>query len=390
MLKTLSMQKKELLLTPGPVVLSSPVKKALAKNMWHHRSFQFEKILKQVSLELKELFQTQQEVLILSSTGTGAMEAALSNTLSAKDEVLCVCAGKFGERWKEIAQAFDIKVHCIDVPLGMAVCVETVKTELLKNPNLKALLISACETSTATQQPIKEISKILKNQSQILFIVDGITGVGAMELNMDEWGIDVLVAASQKSFMLPAGLAFIALSQKAWKTVEASSCPKYYFDLTKERKAQAQGQTAFSSSVTLIRALNESLILIKKQGLKFCILKCQTLKKSTHVFCKEMGLALYSLNPANSVTAIEIPENLSATEIKKNIEKNHSVILAGGQGGLKNKILRIGHLGFISYRDHLRGLKALALELNKKDPKTYELSKIKSALKKARKTLQIS
>ena len=391
LLKSLSIKqskgKDPLLLTPGPVLLSSPVKKALSQAMWHHRSLEFKQTLKQVSSDLQEIFQTKQPVLILNSTGTGAMEAALSNTLSSGDEVLCVCAGKFGERWKDIAQAFGVKAHSLDVPMGESVSASALKKELERNKQIRALLVSACETSTGTEQPIKELSQILRNYPQVLFMVDGMTGVGAMELSMDEWGIDVLVAGSQKSFMLPTGLAFIALSKKAWTAGETSSCPSYYFDLKKEKQAQIQGQTAFSSSVTLIRALKESLSFIKKQGLKSCILKCQDLKKSTHAFCESLGLSLYSSRPANSVTAIQIPENLSADSIKKNLQDHQGIVFAGGQGVLKGKILRMGHLGPISPADHFRALRALALELKKKDPLAFNDKKVKEALKRAKRAL---
>ena len=379
--------KDPLLLTPGPVLLSPQVKRALSQPMWHHRSSEFKKTLNQISSDLKTIFQTKEPVVILNSTGTGAMEAAISNTLSPKEEVLCVCAGKFGERWKEIAQAFGIRVHSINAPLGQTISPEQIERVLKKNRRIKALLISSCETSTATEHPIKEISHILKKYPHVLFIVDGITGVGAMKLPMDRWRIDVLVAGSQKSFMIPAGLSFIALSKKAWSAREISTCPRYYFDLKKEREAQDKRQTAFSSSVTLIRALKESLSFIKKQGLSASISKCQTLKKSTHVFCEQMGLTLFSSRPANSVTAIQIPKALSAGQIKKSLEQK-GLILAGGQGLLKDKILRIGHIGPIQPSDHLMALRALALELKKKAPRDFDDKKIKTALKSATKAVQ--
>jgi len=382
-------EKAPLLLTPGPVILSPSVRNALSQPMWHHRSLEFKQTLKQVSSDLQEIFQTKQPVLILHSTGTGAMEAALSNTLSPGEKVLCICTGKFGKRWKNIAQTFGMTVCSIDILPGKAVSVEMVKRELKKTKSIRALLVTACETSTATEQPIKEIAQILKNYPEVLLIVDGITALGAMELPMDEWGIDVLVAGSQKGFMIPTGLAFIALSEKAWKAESASSCPKYYFNLKKEQTAQAQGQTAFSSSVTLIRALKESLKSIKSQGLKNCILKCQALKKSTHVFCENLGLTLYSSRPANSVTAVELPEGVSAQRIKNNLQTYHKVILATGQGPLRDKILRIGHLGPIGPADHLKGLKALALELKREAPNHSDDATVKKALKQAEKTLNL-
>ena len=386
--KIIKKGKKELLLTPGPVSLNSSVRKALAQQMKHHRSQEFKTLFKGVSLKLKKIFQTKEPVLILHSTGTGAMEAALTNTLSPKEEILCLCAGKFGERWRDIAQSFDLETHCLTIPWGEAFDPQQIKNKLEENKNIRALLISACETSTATDQPIKEISQILKLYPHVLFIVDGITAVGARELPMDEWGIDVLIAGSQKSFMIPAGLSFIAFSKKAWQAKQNSTCPNYYFDLEKEKNAQSQGQTAFSSSFTLISALNKSLNIIEKKGLNFYILRCQILKKSCHVFCKTLGLKLYSSNPANSVTAIQIPKKLSAQELKKNLQKKHRIVLASGQDLLKDKVLRIGHLGPISDSDHLRALQALALEFQKLSPSFFSQKKIKIALQQAKSILQ--
>ena len=376
-----------MLFTPGPVILIPEVKKSLALPMWHHRSSEFKELVKGLSLGLKRIFQTQSPVLILNSSGTGAMEAALSNTLSPGDEVICVCAGKFGERWRDIAENFGMKVHSIEVPLGQSVSLSAVERTLEKHKKARAFLITACETSTATEHPIKEISKLLKDFPETLFIVDGVTGVGAMDLPMDLWGIDVLIAGSQKSFMLPTGLSFIALSKKSWDFNKKSSCPKYYFDLKKEKTAQEQGQTAFSSSVSLIRALKESLRYMERQSLKACILRCRLLKESTHSFCRALGLALYSSSPSNAVTAFQVPEGLSGKELKGLLQTNHQIALAGGQGVLKDKILRIGHLGPISNSLHRTALKAIAFELNKKDPSFFSKERIKKALRQAEKVL---
>ncbi len=324
----------------------------------------------------------------MHSTGTGAMEAVVSNILSPGDEAICVCAGKFGERWKEIARAYGVHVHSIDAPPGDSAPLKSIEKELESKKSARALFMTACETSTATEQPIKETSELLKKRPEVLFVVDGITALGAMELRMDEWGIDALVAGSQKSFMLPAGLAFAALSEKAWSARESSRCPKYYFDLKKEKEAQSKGQTAFSSSVTLLFALKESLSLIKAQGLESAILKCRALKESTHAFCGALGLALYSKRPASAVTAIQLPPGLSAEKIKKNLQARHNVVVAGGQGELKNKILRLGHLGPIGPGDQMRGLKALAEEMKKEAPKLFDEAKIKDALKRAEKILK--
>ena len=376
-----------LLLTPGPVILSPLIQKSLSQPMQHHRSSDFKKTLKQVSDQLKEVFQTKEDVLILTCTGTGAMESALLNTLSPQEEVLCVSAGKFGERWKDMALAFNLKLRLIEVPWGEAVSIQEIEKHLKANKNIKALLMTACETSTATEQPIKQTADLLKNKSEILFIVDAITGLGSMEIKMDEWGIDVLIAGSQKTFWLPAGLAFICLSQKAWGKNKQSQLPKYYFDLKKEREAQQKGQTAFSSSVHLIQALSSSLKLFQKIGFQNVISKTARLKSACHSFAETLGIELFSSQPANAVTALKIS---SADSLKKNLEEKHHVFIGGGQGALKNKILRIGHLGPLKNKDFIRGLKALAFELEKRDPSFFTKDKIKSAIKTAQNILLAS
>ena len=382
-------KKPPLLLSPGPVLMHSTVRKALSGPMLHHRSQVFKNILTQVLEDLKQLFKTKNPVLILNSSGTGAMEAGISNTLSPGDHVLCLISGKFGERFKEIALAFGLKVHSLTSELGQAIKLNQFEEALKNNPNIKAVLTTACETSTGTEQPLKELADLLKQKApSVLFIVDAITGLGSMTLNMDDFGIDVLITGSQKALSLPTGLSFIALSKKAWIAQKTSTCPKYYFDLKKEYIAQAKGQTAFSSSVSLIKALHKSLKLIKKQGLKNCILKCELLKQSSHVFCRELGLELFSTRPANAVTAIVIPKPVLASQLKNSLEKNRNIFFAGGQGPLKDKLLRIGHLGAISFSEHLKALKALSLELQKADPKNFTSEKIQKALKQAQKKVK--
>lgn len=354
------LKEKPLLLTPGPVLLHPQIQKSLSLPMIHHRDSAFKEILLESSQKLKVFFQTQQEVLILNATGTGAMEAGLTNTLSPGEEVLCVGGGKFGERWRDMAEKLGLTVHFLDVPWGRAANPSEIKKILAKQLKIKALIMAACETSTATAQPVEETAKILRNYPEALFILDAITGLGAMPLPMDEWGVDVMVAGSQKTFWLPTGLSFISLSKKAWERNPQSKLPKYYFDLTREKKAQARGQTAFSSPVSLIRALQIGLKILEKTGLENLISQCKNFKKSLIEFCVHHNLKLYSSHPANSVTAILIED---AGHIKKNLEKNHHIIVGGGQERLKNKIIRIGHLGPIEKEDFSYALKALAQEI---------------------------
>ncbi|MGI9549459.1 MAG: pyridoxal-phosphate-dependent aminotransferase family protein [Bdellovibrionales bacterium] len=383
------MKKSYNLLTPGPVPLTSSIKNILSKQPEYHRGLKFQHLFKEVKKNLKTFFQTKESVIILTSTGTGAMESALTNTLSPQDRVLCVCGGKFGERWKEISESYGLEVTSIDVVWGEAVDPKKIKEHLQKDSNIKAVLISACETSTATSHPIKEISDLLKNYPQTLFIVDAITALGAMPLPMDLWNLDVLIGGSQKSFLLPTGLSFIALSQKAWNFQKQSRFPKYYFDLKREKEDQDKGHSSFSINVSFIQALEESLnfLLNQRGGLEKNIKRCEQLTKATHLFCKELGLELFSKNPSTSVTALTIPAPISAEAIKKSLEEKANIIVAGGQGPLKNKIIRIGHLGFIENKNLLNGLKSLAQNLHQADSKQFPKNKIKTSLKLAKKEL---
>ena len=357
---------KPLLLTPGPVILHPQIKKALSRDMIHHRSASFQTLFKQCSEELKYFFQTKQEVLILCSTGTGAMEAAFTNSLSPGDQVLCVGGGKFGERWQAMAKSLGLFSHDLNVPWGQAVGLDQIQNSLKQNPKTKALILCACETSTGTQHPLPEIAEFLKSSyPDILLIVDAITALGASQLDMDKWGIDIMVAGSQKSFWLTTGLSFICLSQKAWDRASKSKLPKYYFELHREKQAQIKGQTAFSSPVSQIQALKVSLELLKNKGLKALIADCEKFKKTVRLFCSALDLKLYSSSPANALTAIEIK---NADQLKKELEHSHHIIVAGGQEKLKNKILRIGHLGPLEPKDFLRALSLLALEIQKRDP----------------------
>ena len=374
-----------LLLTPGPVLLEPQIQKSLSLPMIHHRDKAFKEILLETSLSLKSFFQTEQAVLILTATGTGAMEAGFTNTLSVGEEVLCVGGGKFGERWKTMAQKLSLKVHFIDIDWGRAVDPSKIEEALSKHPEIKAFVLTACETSTATSHPLKEVAQVLKKHPKVLFIVDAITGLGAMPLPMDEWGIDIMIAGSQKTFLAPHRAVLHQPIKKAWKRSLQSHLPKYYFDLNREKKAQAQGQTAFSSPVTLIRALHSSLKILESIGLKKLILQTESFKKSTLEFCLSLNLKPFSSSPANSVTAILIDQ---ANEIKQNLEEKHHIIVGGGQESLKNKILRIGHLGPIKKEIFLEALKALAQELQERDPKLFTKKQIQTALKKAQHPLK--
>lgn len=336
---------------------------ALAQPVRHHRTPEFVAVLKRVQQGLKWFFATKQPVLLLTSTGSGAMEAALVNVLSPGDEILCIVTGKFGERWAEMAARFGIKTHRIDVPWGSAPDLEQIRTKIKSIPNLKAVLTQAVETSTATVNPIREIAQITTESSSALMLVDAITGLGAMDLPMDAWGLDVVIGGSQKALMLPTGLSFIALSERAWEANAAAKCPRYYFDLSQEKKAQAKGQTYFSSANSHIVALDVVLSLFQEKGLQWLKNRCAILAEATRAGADALGLSVFSRSPAPSVTAIDVPENLNGTALRDHLEGRYNVTVMGGQDQLQGKILRIGHLGYITDNDAIAGIKLLGQSL---------------------------
>ncbi|MCB0351089.1 MAG: alanine--glyoxylate aminotransferase family protein [Bdellovibrionales bacterium] len=339
------------LLTPGPVPLHPDVERALSEPMIHHRTPEFERCLKSVTTKLKETFATRESVFIHTATGSGAMESALVNTLSPGDEVLCIVSGKFGERWAEMASTFGLKTHLINVSWGEAVDPSVVEAELSKNKNIKAVLTQACETSTATVHPIRELGTIIKQRPQTLFMIDAITAVGAMMLEMDDWGLDVVIGGSQKAFMLPTGLSFIALSKKAWGFYESSTLPKFYWDLKREQKCLEKGETHFSSAVPLIRALDVALDHLTGQNKMKTLARIQTLAQATREAASHLGLTVYSKSPSPSVTALLTPPGVDSQKLRTHIEKEYNLTLMGGQEQLKGKILRVGHLGYITNED---------------------------------------
>ncbi len=342
---------KPILLAPGPVQLHPEVQNKLALPMIHHRTPEFDLILKNVLSLLKNLFCTKENVYILSSTGSGGMEALLINVLKPQAKVLAIVSGKFGERWADMAEAYGAKVHRLNANWGEAVNPNVIEKYLNDNPDTDIVMTQACETSTATIHPIFEISQIVK-KTKALFLVDAITAIGAMPLPMDEWSIDGLVAGSQKAIMLPTGISLVSFSKKAWAVVEKNPTPRFYFDLRLEQKANAKGETFFSSNVNLIRALEFVLTNIESTGGYNHLFKTiQRRMQYTHAMVKELGLKLYSKNPSPTVTAILLPESIDSTKFREQFEKKYSVTVMGGQDQLKGKIIRIGHMGYITDTD---------------------------------------
>lgn len=354
---------KSLLLAPGPVQLHPEVQKILSLPMIHHRTPEFDSILKTVLSDLKTLFVTKEKVFILSSTGSGGMEALLINVIRPKAKVLAIISGKFGERWAEMAEVYGAEVHKMNVPWGSAANVSDVEKFLKENPDTEIVMSQACETSTATVHPIKEIASVVA-KTKAVFLVDAITALGAMPLPMDEWQIDGLVAGSQKAIMLPTGLSLVSFSQKAWAKIKDNPTPRYYFDIRKELAANDKGETFFSSNVALIRALDFVLKDIKSTGLEGLFKTIQRRAFYTRAMASVLGLEVYSKNPSDSVTALSLPPGFDGAKFREHLEKSYNVTVMGGQDQLKGKIIRLGHMGYITDQDLHQTTERLAAGLN--------------------------
>ncbi|MBL7132425.1 MAG: alanine--glyoxylate aminotransferase family protein [Candidatus Omnitrophica bacterium] len=358
--------KKNYLLTPGPTPLPPQVREALSKPIIHHRTPQYRAILKEVFEGLQYVFQTKNDVFIFSSSGTGAMEAAVTNLLSPGDTAITVQGGKFGERWTDICKAYNINAIPVDVEWGKAVTPKQIEDALKVNSQAKAVFTTLCETSTGVITDIKAIGEIVKNSAAVL-VVDAISGLGAVDLQTDNWSVDVVVVGSQKGLMLPPGLAFISLSQKAWKLIESCKSAKYYFDLKLAKKAYDKTDTAFTSSVSLVVALCESLRLIKQEGLANCFNRYKKMADATRTALKALGLKLFADESCASyaITAASLPEGIDGEKLVKTMRDEYRVGIAGGQAQLKGKIIRIAHMGYINESDIIAAISCLEEVLDK-------------------------
>ena len=355
------------LMSPGPVPLPKEVLQALAQPMVHHRLPEFSEELKYVFSELKKAFATTQPVLLLTCTGSGVMEAAVTNTLSPGDEVLVMESGKFSRRWSQLARAYGLRVHVFRVDEGHPLPLQGMEDMLGQYPLIKAVMVQACETSTGTKNPVEDMSRWLRRgHPKVLFMVDAMGAMGAMELKVDEWGWDVVLASSQKAFMLPAGLGFISLSPRAWEANQVAQCPRFYFDLKLELEAHKKGHTRFSSPVSHIRALRwvlNRLNQLNHCGERVSWQRCKNLAQVTQWAVKEWGLELFSQSPSPSVTAIKVPHGVDGRGLQRRILQDCNIYVAGGQESLEGKILRIGHLGFIRDDDLVATLQGLGQSL---------------------------
>jgi aspartate aminotransferase-like enzyme len=354
---------KKRLFTPGPTPVPESVMLTMAQPIIHHRHPEFLEIFKRVNENLKYLFQTKQDVLTLTSSGTGAMEAAVCNLLSPNDTVLYVNAGKFGERWGEICTAYGVRAEEIKVEWGKSVAPAEIEKRLKAHSDIKAVFVTHSETSTGIMNDVKEIARVVRSASGAITVVDGITSVGSLELKMDEWGIDVVMTGSQKGLMIPPGLAFIALSERAWQMVEQSKLPKYYFSLKKAKKALADEETPWTPAVSLLVGLDQALTMLRQEGIENIWTRHTKLASAVREGCKALELKLLAELPSNALTAVWVPTSIEWKKFNSLLKNTYGITVAGGQGELKGRIFRISHLGYYDEFDIISVISALEMAL---------------------------
>jgi aspartate aminotransferase-like enzyme len=344
--------KKIRLLTPGPTPVPERLALRMARPIVHHRSPEFEAVFARVREGLSWLLQTRQDVLVLASSGTGAMEAAFVNFLRKGDRAVVVDAGKFGERWGKLAKAYGVNAVTLKCEWGSAVEPAAVEKALRDQPGIKAVFVQANESSTGVYHPVRELAQITARTGALL-VVDAISAVGAMPLPMDEWGIDVLLGACHKALALPPGIAFLGVSEKAWKLNETADLPRFYFDLRRERENQRKNQTAWTPAIALVEGLDESLQMFREEGLAACFARHQRLARAARAGMTALGLSLYSRSPSNAMTTVLAPEGIDSEKLVKHLFAEYGIKLVGGQDAAKGKIFRIAHLGYFDEFDIL-------------------------------------
>ena len=360
------MKEKEILMIPGPTPVPPRVLRAHSNLMINHRGGEFSKLWKEIQDGLKKVFQTKNDIMIFPASGTGAMEASIVNTLSPQDKILAVSIGSFGDRFAEIAKSFGADIIKLDFEWGCGANLNLIEEKLKENKNIKAVLITQNETSTGVTDDLENIAKIVK-KFDILLIVDAISALGAIELKTDDWEIDLVVAGSQKALMVPPGLSFVSINEKAWKSYENSKMPKFYWDFKSLKKWMEKSQTPYTPALPQLFGLRESLkIILDEIGLENNFKRHKILGKATREGIKALGLELLCKDEnvqSNTVTAI-LGENIDIESIRKIMREKYGVITAGGQGKLTDKILRIGHLGFISSLDIIATIASLEMALH--------------------------
>jgi len=360
------MLRKNRLFTPGPTPILPAAQTAMASFAMHHRTADFRALYSRVLADMKEFVGTRNDVLVLASSGTGAMEGSVSNLTSPGDKVLVLTAGKFGERWCDLAKAFGCAVELISAPYGETLSLDEVRSKL--TPDVRAVYVQATESSTGARHDVKGIVKLVRAQGdETLLVVDAITGLGTTHFDVDGWGIDVIIGGSQKALMIPPGLAYCAVSERAWKRMETTKSPRYYFDFRKERKAAAKGESAYTPATSLFAALGAALDFVRQMGngdlaagREALINNAELAAEMTRAGAQALGLKLFApASPAAALTAIQPPAGTDSSAIVKEFRESFAAVVANGQGEMKGKLFRIAHLGYYDYLDTIGILAAL-------------------------------
>jgi aspartate aminotransferase-like enzyme len=354
--------RKYRLMAPGPTPVPEKVLLRMADTVIHHRTPQFKALLKRVHDKLKKVVRTDNPVVIFSASGTGAMEASVINMLSAGDKALVIKGGKFGERFADICESYGVEVVPYELEWGQSADAEVIKEKLRDEPGIKAVYATLCETSTGVVNDIEAIGKVVSPTEAVL-VVDAISGLTAEEFRPDECGVDLVVAGSQKGLMLPPGLAFLSVSAKARKMMESSELPKYYFDLKAALKSYEGDTTPWTTAVSLVNGLEEVLDMMLSEGLDNVLKRHAHLAKATREAVKAIGLELFSKSPANTLTAVKVPEGVDGKELVRKMRDEQMMTIAGGQAHLKGKIFRLAHLGYMDTYDTISAIAAIEMVL---------------------------
>ena len=358
------MLKKNRLFTPGPTPLLPAASRAMASADIHHRTADFKALYQRVLADLKVFVGTQNDVLLLASSGTGAMEASVSNLTSPGDRVMVITAGKFGERWRDLTKTFGCQVDLVEAPYGETVSPEIVRAKL--TPETRVIYMQATESSTGARHDVKAIAKLVHGTDALL-VVDAITGLGTTHFDVDGWGVDVIIGGSQKALMIPPGLAYLSVSERAWKRAETAKHPRYYFDLRKERKSAAKGESSFTPATSLIVAMAAAFDYIREngkgdlaKGRELLVDNAELSAAMTRAAAQALGLHLFAASsPAAALTAIIPPNGLDSGEIVKRYRDQFGAVVANGQGDMKGKLFRIAHIGYYDYIDTIGAIAAL-------------------------------
>ncbi len=353
---------KRYLLAPGPTPVPPEVLLAMAKPIIHHRAPEFAQLFGAVREDLKWLFQTRNDVLILAASGTGGMEGSVANFLSPGERALVVNGGKFGERWGKICKTFGVQVTEVKVEWGQSVDPQAVADALKKDPSIKAVYVQASETSTGVAHDVNRLAEVTKSREGTILVVDAITALGVFDIKSDAWGLDVVVTGSQKALMLPPGLAFVSVSEKAWQLAEKAKNGAFYFNFKKERESQIKNQTAYTPAVSMILGLQEVLRMLKAEGLDALFARQARLAHAMREGVRAAGLSLFAKqSPSDALTAIAAPEGVDGQAIYKNLRVHYGITAAGGQDHLKGKIFRVSHMGYMDTFDVIIALAAIEM-----------------------------